>query len=620
MCGIAGVIRPAGADRAPVQQMVETLHHRGPDDAHVLRLSGGAFGTARLSIVDIEAGRQPLWDAQERVAVALNGEIYGHAPLRRRMQAEDIAFNTESDTEVVAALVAQKSPKRALELLDGQFALAIWQDRPQRLTLARDRAGQKPLYWTLLDDQTLVFGSELKALLCHPQVARELDPVALQQLLMWEYVPAPRTLYAGIQKLEPGTLLEFDAGGVRIQRWWTPPLYGQALTAPKLGLAPERHGRAVLGSLEQSVRFRTQTDLPVAVLLSGGLDSSAVAALANQMLPGPLQTFSVVFDEPSFDESGPAAAMAAHLGANHTPLRFGSGDLETALDALTRGVCEPLGDGSLPSTWWLARGVHAAGFKIALSGDGADEHFGGYPTYAAHRMASAVPRGGRLARAAARRLPASTDNLSTGYKARRFSAGLGLPWARRNQVWLGAFLPEEVRALVGLDDAAWDVVDRWGQVADVLRDPADRAMYLDQRLYLAEGVLQKVDRAAMLQSLEVRAPFLDHRLIELAAKVPSRLKVGPRQTKVLLRKALADLVPRDLLARPKKGFGTPLGPWLAGPCTHLLDSLDALDGWLPMDPVRTWVDEHRTGKRDHRRRLWTLLMLARWRTGPWGPK
>ncbi|MCB9764114.1 MAG: asparagine synthase (glutamine-hydrolyzing) [Alphaproteobacteria bacterium] len=615
MCGIAGVFRfEAPPDDAPLARALDALAHRGPDDVWTVRLADGAMGTRRLSIVDREGGRQPLRSGQ--VWVAMNGEIFNHAALRKELTALGVAFRTEADTEVAAALIDRLGVDRALRRLDGQFAIAAYHLGDRRLTLVRDRLGQKPLYWCRRG-ASLRFASELKGLLVWPDQPRDLDPTALRQLLLFEYIPAPRTIYQGIRKLEAGTLLEVDADGVQERRWWTPPLPG---AAPD-GLSSGRWPQAIRNSLQVAVKHRVETDLQVAWLLSGGVDSSAVAAIGRRWVEGPPRTFSVVFDEPSFDESGPAAQMAEALEAQHTALRFGPEQLYGALDALQAGLCEPLADGSFPSTWLLCRAVRDEGLKLALSGDGADEHFGGYPTYLAHRAAPlAAPLAGPLGRLA-RRLPASTANLSRGYLARRFSEGLGLPWARRNQVWLGAFLPEEVDALLGgPDEAVWSEVDRWAQAAAGLRDPAARAMALDQRLYLGEGVLAKVDRASMLCSVEVRSPFLDHRLVELAAAAPVRLHLRGRRTKSLLRDAVADLLPEALRERPKKGFGTPLGPWLQGPCRGIIEDLpNELDGLVPAAPVRRLVDAHVQGERDHRRRLWTLVVLARWRRGPWGP-
>ena len=619
MCGIAGAFHwEAPVDPGRVEAMVATLDHRGPDDRHLVAVGRGVMATARLAIVDLDGGRQPRWEPGERVCVSMNGEIYNHGPLRHEAESRDepVVFASVSDTEV-AGFLAGDNPQKALQQLNGQFALALWHAEREELWLARDRMGQKPLYWTRLDDGTLVYGSELKAVLAWPGVRREIDPVALQQLLLFEFVPAPRTIYAGIHKLVPGTRLEITATSERVVRWWEPPLIG----ADRAVGTQSRYAQAVLNTLQVATKRRLLADVPLAFLLSGGIDSSAVAAMATRFHEGPLTTFSVVFDEPSFDESGPARLMADHLGARHTELRFGHDQLPRLLARLEAGLCEPLADGSLLGTLLLAEGVHAAGYKVALSGDGADESFGGYPTYVAHRLAQVAEGASGLVGRLARRMPVSTDNLSSGYLARRFAAGLPHPHARRNQIWLGAFLPGELDGLVGgLDERVWTEVDGWAERAASIRDPAERAMYLDQRLYLGEGVLQKVDRAGMLCSLEVRSPFLDHHLVETAAALPASSFVRGNRTKVLLRRAVADLLPAALRTRKKKGFGTPLGPWLQGPQSGLLEGLvERLDGLIAPGPVERLVREHRDGVADHRRRLWTLIVLGTWRHGPWGP-
>jgi len=618
VCGIAGAIGWQGEPPSvsAVQAMLDCIAHRGPDDDRVEGLSHGALGTRRLSIIDLEGGTQPRWETGQRICLAFNGEIYNHARIRRLLEAEGQAFLTRCDTEVVAALLAFHRPDRALDQLNGMFGLAAWDARHERLILARDRVGQKPLYWTRTPGGMVVFCSELKGLLAHPGVPRVVDPVALEQLLLFEYVPSPRTIYRGIHKLQPGTLLVAGADGVQVQRWWQPPRTGEG--RQEAGL--DRWAAGLRSSLQVAVNHRLLADVPVVTLLSGGIDSSAVSALAAGLVREPLHSFSVGFAEASFDESSPARAMAEHLGTRHNEVPFPAGRLPEVLDALTQGLCEPLADGSLPATWVLSQAVRDAGFKVALSGDGADEHLGGYPTYLAHRIADRLAPGATALAALGAALPGSTDNLSRTYLVRRLAAGLGHSHARRNQVWLGAWLPEELPGLLARPIDPWGTVDAWSEEARAIRDPVDRAMWLDQRLYLGEGVLTKVDRASMLSSVEVRSPFLDPNLIGVCASLPRGVRLRAGETKRVLRHAVADLLPADILARPKKGFGTPLGPWLRGPCAHLLDGLeDALEGTCDPAMVRRIRAEHRDGSADHRRRLWSLLILSRWWHGPWGP-
>ncbi len=618
MCGIAGVVRFGGPmEPARIAPMLQALHHRGPDDVGHWSDSQAVLGATRLAIVDPEHGQQPV--RMGPVVGVMNGQLYNHVPLRKELDARGQTHRTLCDSEVMVGLAAEVGLPKALERMDGMFALAVWDTRQGVLHLARDRVGQKPLYWTRLSNGDLAFASELKGLLVLEGVQRTLDPVALQQLLLFEFIPAPRSIYTGIQKLEPGTWLRADAGGVRIARWWEPPLPGERRS--QFGSSREKSLVAVHTAVNQAVGRRLPEGSP-ALLLSGGVDSSVVAHCAAERREGP-HSFSMGFASPSFDETAPAQAVAAHLGLEHHALRFEPSELAQTLEELQQGLCEPLADGSLPSTLRLAQAVSAAGYKVALGGDGADEHFGGYPTYRAHQALPATPvPGARLLGRIGRRLfPEDSDsNLSFGTKFRRFGEGVGLPWARRNQVWLGAFLPEEIPALLGtpLREEVWEAVDRWAaRVADV--DPAQRAMYLDQRLYLAEGVLQKVDRASMLAGLEVRAPFVDHHLIALVASLPPHLKLGPRRGKAGLKDAFRKALPTETLRRPKKGFGTPIGPWLRGEGRDLLHPLPGqLQDLVDPKTLSLLCQAHLSGEADNRRRLWSLMVLGSWRTGPWG--
>lgn len=619
MCGIAGLVRFGGPMEAPrIQPMLQALHHRGPDDRGHWSDEQAVLGATRLAIVDPENGQQPV--RMGPVVGVMNGQLYNHIPLRKELDARGQTHHSLCDTEVMVGLAAEVGLPKALERMDGMFALAVWDSRGGGvLHLARDRVGQKPLYWTQLANGDLAFASELKGLLVLDGVQRTLDPVALQQLLLFEFIPAPRSIYTGIHKLEPGTWLRADAGGVRIARWWEPPLPGERRS--QFGSSREKSLVAVHTAVNQAVGRRLPEGAP-ALLLSGGIDSSVVAHCAAERREG-LHSFSMGFAAESFDESGPAQHVAEHLKLNHHPLRFEAGQLHETLAELQQGLCEPLGDGSLPSTLRLAKAVSAAGYKVALGGDGADEHFGGYPTYRAHQAlpASALAGSGLFGRLGRRLFPEDGDrNLSFGSKVRRFAEGIGLPWARRNQVWLGAFLPEEIPTLLGtpLQEEVWEPVDRWAARVDEI-DPAQRAMYLDQRLYLAEGVLQKVDRAAMLAGLEVRAPFVDHHLIALVASLPPHLKLGPRRAKAGLKDAFRKALPPETLRRPKKGFGTPIGPWLRRDARALLRSLpEQLNTLVDPKVLSLLCHSHLSGKADNRRRLWSLLILGGWRDGPWG--
>jgi len=520
MCGIAGAffLRKERSFTPDVETMLKAMDHRGPDSTTVVKMSDGVLGANRLAIVDIERGRNPHWDATESVAVALNGEVYNNGPLRNELSSRDVKFHGTCDTEVVANLFA-RNPSKALSRLQGMFALAVW-EKDGLLRLVRDRIGQKPLYWTVIEN-TLLFASELQGLLVIPEVSREIDQSALSEYLLFEYIPSPRTIYKGIQKLEAGTALTATPsrgsklGNFEVSRWWEPPIPG---------LEVDKRAKSTIestlwGALDLAVKQRMNCELPIAWMISGGLDSTAVSLLGSQRSIEPIHTFSMGFDEVSFDETRAANTVSELINSKHTNLSFGFSDLESTMDEIISKMGEPLSDSSLPATWLLSKGIRDAGFKVAISGDGADEHLGGYPTYFAHQLAERVSLGKGFIGRIANSLPASTSNLSSGYKARRFSEGLDLPVHRRNQVWLGAFLPNELNEM-GVLGFPWEPVDKWEEIASRANSIGQAAMFLDQRLYLADGVLTKMDRASMAHSLEVRSPFLDHKLVELVARLP----------------------------------------------------------------------------------------------------
>ncbi len=616
MCGIAGIFRLGRPpDLGALDAMRDAQRHRGPDEARSQHFPLGGLATVRLSIVDPAGGSQPLCDASGRFWVSMNGEIYNHASLREQARARGIVFRTTCDTEVVAELVAELGFLGALEHFEGMFGLAVWDARDEVLWIARDRMGEKPLHYCTLPDNTFLFSSELKGLLANPQVPRELDPEALGAYLLFEFVPTPRCIYRGIHRLEPGCWLRLGSRGLERGRYWKQPL-------PEAGGGHRRSLEAwaelLARSFEDSISTRREADVPVGVVLSGGLDSTAVLALADRGRGEPSHTFTVTMPEqPSFDEADPARLLAEHYRTVHREIPLRASDLPGILDRIEAGLDEPLADSSLVATWWLYQHVHEAGFKAVLSGDGGDELLGGYPTYLAHRWANLARPAGRLLGALASRLPVSHDNVSLDYKLRRMAAGLDWPIARRNQIWMGAFLPDELPPALAGDP--WREVDAHGlRVAGLA--PECAAMALDQRLYMGDGVLVKVDRASQANSVEVRTPFLNHGFVELAASVPAGFKLRGRTTKRVWRQAVRHILPTQLLDRPKKGFGTPVGPWLRGPLAFLLDDLAArVEPWFTPEGVQRLISEHRSGTANHRRRLWSLVILGRWLHGPWGP-
>jgi len=612
MCAIVGVFRLGGVNTKPVPHMARALAHRGPDE-HSIRRYGGkepyaALGVERLAIVDRQSGKQPASDHTGRWRVALNGEIYNHERLRRELKANGVTFQSGSDTEVLAALISVNGLERALALCHGMFALAVLDTVERRLFLVRDRMGVKPLHWTQTRDGTVAFASEIKAFHQHPNIELEINSEAVYAFLVSEYIPTPHTIWKGIHKVEPGTWLEVNQSGLHHHQWWKPPV-GQSGSPGSF----ERWATSLHGSLQVATSNRMEADVPIAYLLSGGIDSAAVCALASQRSTTPIHTFSMRVSGPGFDEGDAASETANAIGSHHHVASLDVQDLEDLMGHITEVMDEPLADSSLVATWKLMKTISDAGFKCAISGDGADEILGGYPTYFAHRLAlPAGPAKGLLNRVVSR-LPVNMSGVSQDYMAKRFVDGLGHPWQRRHQIWMGAWLPEEIQA----PDTIWQRFDQCGSLAG--NDPISRAMYLDQRTYLSDGVLVKVDRAAGAHGIEIRSPFMDHSLVELCAQMGSGHHIRGAQTKRVLRKAMSDELAPSITSRQKKGFGSPVGPWLKGSASHLLEGLpEAMSTWIPPDTMKLYIDQHRNGEADHRRRLWSALIFSLWARGPHG--
>ncbi|MEO6808603.1 MAG: asparagine synthase (glutamine-hydrolyzing), partial [Isosphaeraceae bacterium] len=501
--------------------------------------------------------------------------------------------------------------------LNGMFALALWDARRRRLVLARDRMGQKPLFYAQTAGGTLVFGSEPKAVLAHPDVARRLDPDALARYLFYEYVPAPGSIWLGLRKLPRSHTLIWKDGRTTLTNFERPtPVLSDP---PGFDEAAER----LWTGLREAVGRHRRSDVPLGVFLSGGIDSSSVAACLAELEPAQgIHTFSIGFDDPSFDESRHARALADSLGTDHHERIF---TVKTVLDLLPEAagwLDEPFGDASILPTHLLSRFAREH-VKVVLGGDGADELLAGYPTFAAERVAGVFRRLPRVARrltgAAVGRLPVEHGNFSLDFKLKQFLRGAGEPLPLAHQRWLGSFSGEEVAALL-VEPPVIDVEAEHLQRAGALlfgSDPLARSLALYQDTYLPEDILTKVDRASMACGLEVRAPFLDSALVDMIQGLPSRYKFAKGRTKRLLKRAAAGRLPTTILDRPKKGFGIPVARWLRGPLSDLLDDLLGPDRlarqglFQPVEVARR-IREHRDGVRDHRKPLWTLLMFQLW--------
>ena len=622
MCGIVGNVL-ARADRTPdlavLKRMNDRIAHRGPDDEGFLVQGPAGLGMRRLKIIDLTTGHQPMAGEEGRVSVVFNGEIYNYRELRENLGARGHAFTTRSDTEVIVHGYEERGLASVGDL-EGMFAFAIWDAPARTLVLARDRLGIKPLYYAVLPDQ-IVFASELNALLEHPAIDRTLDLTALSRYLAHEYVPAPHSIFRAIRKLAAGHWLTYSDGRVKIEPYWDVHFHG----GDALGEADAVEALRTL--LDLSVRQHLVSDVPLGVFLSGGIDSSAVAAFAARHFPGRLKTFSIGFEDPSFDETAHARGVARALDTDHHEEILGP---RVALDLVARLpelLDEPLGDASLLPTFLLSRFTRRS-VTVALSGDGGDELFAGYPTYQAHRLARAlelVPHWVRrgLLRPVVERLPVSLDNLSFDFRLKRFMAGMDFGPVERHAAWLGSFAPAEQLALFTPDALArMEMAPSYAAFHEMLAHAPsasglERMLYLDLKGYLGEGVLAKVDRASMACSLEVRVPLLDRRVVELAASLPMRLKLRGFTTKYVFKRALSGVLPREVLERRKKGFGVPLARWFRAELAPLLQEACAPDmirraGLFRPEAVERLLGEHAAGRRDHRKKLYTLLAFQLW--------
>jgi len=660
MCGLTGILAPASQSEPDAEQrvgvMADRLAHRGPDGRGVWAEGPIALGHRRLSILDLSAaGAQPMLSDSGRFVIAFNGEVYNHLDLRRDLAAAGAApgWRGHSDTETLLAAITRWGLEETLRRSAGMFALAVWDRSERRLSLARDRMGEKPLYWGWAG-RSLVFGSEIKALAAHPDFAGGICREALAQYLRFGYVPAPRSIHPGIYKLEPGTVLTVTEppppappvaplrpgdshGSMTIRRWWSLPDTVAAGAAAPLGddVAAVDQLEATLSA---AVARQMISDVPLGAFLSGGVDSSTIVALMQRQSSRQVRTFTVGFDDAAFDESPYALAVARHLGTDHNALHVTDADARQVIPDLPQMYDEPFADSSQIPTFLVCRAARQQ-VTVALSGDAGDELFGGYNRYfwgpRIWNRLSAVPLPMRqvLGRAISavpvsawngigaqynRLRPGKAGVARLGDKAHRLAARLRTVRSM-DDLYL-SLVSEHVDpgALIqgGVAEPASAIYDPLPAVG--AEDPVARMMFQDMRSYLPDDILCKVDRAAMWTSLETRVPFLDPEVIALAARLPMKMKIRDGTGKWALREVLYRHVPRALIDRPKAGFGIPVGAWLRGPLrdwaeTLLSEQALARDGLLNPALIRAdWAD-HLAGRRDLSSRLWIVLMLQAWR-------
>ena len=624
MCGIAGFVNGelVGAaqerERAHLlDRMCRIIRHRGPDDQGMLIRGAVALGMRRLSIIDLTGGHQPISNETQDVTVVFNGEIYNYRELQSDLEARGHHFQTHSDTEAIVHAYEEYGAD-CVTRFRGMFALALWDERSRTLFLARDRAGKKPLYYTLTTKGTLVFGSELKSLLQHPEVAREVNPSALDAYLTLGYVPDPLSIYKDIHKLAPGHHLVFKDGAIKLTQYWD----------FRYDLADEATPRAVAADyleelralLDEAVRVRLVSDVPLGAFLSGGIDSSAVVGLMARHMTQPVKTFSIGFHEDSFNELKYARIAARHFGTEHEEFIV-TPDICDIVDELAWHFDEPFADSSAIPTYMVSK-LARQRVTVILSGDGGDELFAGYTRYVTDRRRGSFARFPRIVRE--QLMQPLSVRLPHGAWGRNYLYNIALDPVERYLDSVSVFTRLNKLSLYTADfsaqlRAAASGLPSFQDYAAHIRSrqPLDALLYIDSKTYLPGDILTKVDRMSMAASLEARAPLLDHKLIEFVTRIPAHLKMKGNETKHIFKEAIRDFVPAEILNRPKQGFGVPVNQWinqqLRGRMRETLTGARAQGrGLVEQGYVALLLDEHERNRRDHSTQLWALFMLELW--------
>ena len=618
MCGICGFTRSGSIyDDRVIEEMKSAIAHRGPDGHGTFSDMSVVLGHRRLSIIDLTGGAQPLFNEDRSICVVVNGEIYNFKELKKSLQQEGHLFKTQSDSEVLVHLY-EKYGRDMVQHLTGMFALALWDSKKKSLFLARDRYGQKPLYYAERNGQ-LIFASELKSICRHPDIEREIDPKALQRYLAYEYVPAPWTIFRNVFKIDAGHSLTFRDGQLLKQKYWD----------FRVGVTPSFQGSfqdcrdELLLRLENAVEQQMISDVPVGVFLSGGVDSSTIVALlAKKLPPEKIKTFSIGFEETSFDETSYARLVASHFGTKHHEAVFSESMLPQILPGVVAQFDEPFADASAIPTYFLSQFTRKH-LTVAIGGDGGDELFAGYDTFLAQRLAKSfevIPLWFikniiiRLVKC----LPISDVNMSLRFRAHKFFSHLHTPPILRNQFWLGAIEEEKHKSLL-MEHVSGCVYSELKELMQATKDMCDTnaLMYAYVKTYLQEDILTKVDRASMAHGLEVRSPFLDHHLGDFVASIPVQWKMKGLTGKYILKEAVKSMLPANIIRRPKKGFGIPKSKWLRGLLREQAEeSFSEIhlkhQGIFCPEYVRNLWEEHLNMKKDHQKELWTLFMFDQW--------
>ena len=616
MCGIAGYF--GQGDEEVLHRMIKSIEYRGPDDSGIFCYENIGLAQARLAILDLSPeGHQPMSDENQNIWLVFNGEIYNFPELKNELEADGQKFKSASDTEVIIYLY-KKYGLECFQKMNGMFALAIFDKKNNKFILARDRFGKKPLYYSIINN-TLIFASELKALQNHPLSKKEIDLESLNQYLQFEYVPTPRTILKNVYKLEPATYLVFDGKNILKNYFWQPNFSKEIISEKE---ALEKFS----GKLETAVKKRLISDVPLGILLSGGLDSSAIAYYAQKNSPKKILTFSIGFNEKSFDESSYARLVAKHLETDHHEKIFTGQDCLSIIPEIFSRLDEPLADASIIPSFLLSKFAREK-ITVALGGDGGDELLCGYDTFLAEYFSPIYEKSPNLLKKILKNfrkfLPTSFANISHDFKIKKFLDGYDGQSDYRHLRWLGAFSRDERSQLFRPE--IWQKLEKLNEFASVeyylskikYNDKWDKLIHLYLRSYLMDDILVKMDRASMYNSLEVRSPFLDFELADFVNSLSNNFKIRKAQTKYLLRKCLVGKIPEKIIKRRKKGFGIPLALWLQNELRPLLEQKFArekiiAEGFFNPDYIEKLLADHFAQRADNRKQIWTLLVFESW--------
>jgi len=619
MCGIFGFKSFLTKDDQStiLRKMGERIIHRGPDDEGYFQHNDMAMGMRRLSIIDLDTGKQPIYSNDGNYVIVYNGEVYNFKELKADLQNKGYHFNTQTDTEVVVNMYQEKGVD-CLHDFNGMFAFAIYDINKDELFIARDRFGIKPLYFTF-QNSTFIFGSELKAILEYPNINTTISLEALDLYLTLECVPAPWSIYENIYKLEQGHYLLLCEGKLTNKQWY------RLTYQPKFESHDTQDYLDELDNLiDKAVRRRTISDVPLGAFLSGGIDSSMISYYLSKHSNRKVKTFSIGFDEPSFDESQYARHMAEYLGTDHHELIFSTKEMIDIMPEIFNNMDEPFADASLLPTYMLSKFTRQ-NVTVSLSGDGGDEVFAGYPTYYARKLAEWIPSSShKILKFISNLLPVSDANISFDFKIKKFAEGLKFNPDLRNQIWLGSFNINQKKQLFSKNvlsqlcgkDYVSGVIDEHMKECDT-EDNWERSLWLDMRFYLQDTMLVKVDRTSMMTSLEARVPLLDHEVVEYVLRIPAGLKYKGGTSKYIFKQLAKRYVPANIINRPKKGFGIPISKWIKKELNQsFMDSLDSQKikrtGFFNDVIIDQLMQTHQDNKKDNRKLLWVLYVFQNW--------